>query len=126
MGTKYPDFWAAFLNGLPLGVLFAGFAFSIIGVTLNALLKTTKRNPTSERTPLDFSWKFFWSDNFIRLLQSALTTIIVIFLSIRFFKELTGASNEFLMLYCVGVGLGIDIAVAKLKKRANIDEINKP
>jgi len=60
------------------------------------------------------------------LLQSALTTIIVIFLSIRFFKELTGASNEFLMLYCVGVGLGIDIAVAKLKKRANIDEINKP
>lgn len=116
MENKYPDFWAAFLNGMPLGVLFAGFAFATLGVLLNALLKTTSRDPLSTRTPTEFSWAFFWNDNIKRLLKSALTTIIVIFLSLRFFKELTG-SDVISMLYCVGVGFSIDKAIAALRKK---------
>ena len=114
MGTKYPDFRAAFLNGMPLGVLFAGFLFAFLGVTLNALLKAAKRNPMSDKSPIEFSAKFFWSDNVKRFAISAATTVIVIFLSLRFFRELAGTSGELSMLYCLGVGLGLDAAIAKL------------
>ena len=115
--VKYSDFWAAFLNGMPLGVLFAGFVFALLGIMLNALLKSNKRDPMTESTPVQFSWKFFWNDNVKRLLKSAATTIIVVFLSIRFFKELTGVGDAISMLYCFGVGFGIDKAIAALKSK---------
>lgn len=117
--TKYPDFWAAFLNGMPLGVLFAGFAFALLGVALNALLKAAKRDPMSSNSPVEFSWKFFWNDNVKRFLRSSITTIIVIFLSLRFFREITGVGGEISMLYCFGVGYGIDLAIAKLISKAS-------
>ena len=122
MGTKYPDFWAAFLNGMPLGVLFAGFVFALLGVLLNALLKASARNPLSDRTPVEFSWKFFWSDNVKRFINSGLTTLIAIFLSLRFFKELTGVEDSISMIYCFGVGFAIDKAVMALKKRIGANE----
>lgn len=114
---KYPDFWAAFLNGIPIGALVAAFAFALLGVLLNALLKTAKRNPLTDSSPVQFSWSYFWNDNLKRFLKSALTTIIVIFISIRFFKELTGAGNELSMLYAFGVGFGIDLAIIKIKSK---------
>jgi len=126
MGTKYPDFWAAFLNGIPLGVLFAGFAFALLGVLLNALLKASSRDPNDSRTPMQFSWRFFWSDNVKRFINSGLTTLITIFLSLRFFKELTGLEDSISMIYCFGVGFGIDKAIMKLKKKAGADEEPKP
>jgi len=126
MGTKYPDFWAAFLNGMPLGVLFAGFAFALLGVLLNALLKASSRDPNDSRTPMQFSWGFFWSDNVRRFINSGLTTVIVIFLSLRFFKELTGVQDSVSMIYCFGVGFAIDKAVMALKKRIGQNEEPKP
>ena len=117
--TKYPDFWAAFLNGMPLGVLFAGFIFALLGVLLNALLKTASRDPMASRTPVEFSWKFFWNDNVKRFINSGLTTLVVIFLSLRFFKELTGVEDSISMVYCFGVGFAIDKAVMALKKKVN-------
>lgn len=117
---KYPDFWGAFLNGMPLGILFAAFLFALIGVCLRALLITAKRDPLKEGSPVEFSWKFFFSDNVKRFIKSGVTTIIVIFLSIRFFKELTGAGDELLMLYSLGVGLGIDKAIDALRKKTGV------
>ena len=115
--VKYPDFWAAFLNGIPLGALVAAFLFSLLGVLLNALLKTAKRDPLTDVSPVQFSWSFFWNDNVKRFLKSGLTTIIVIFVSIRFFKELTGVGTELSMLYAFGVGFGIDRAIIALRKK---------
>lgn len=115
---KYPDFWAAFLSGMSTGVLMAGFAFALIGVLLNALLKTAKRDPLASNSPVEFSWGYFWNDNVKRFFKSGLTTIIVIFLSLRFFKELTGGGTELSMLYCFGIGFSIDAAIIALKKKA--------
>ena len=109
---KYPDFWGAFLNGMPLGVLYAGFAFAVLGIILNALLGTNKRDPMSERTPFKFSYRFFFSDNFRRFVKNWLTSIIVIFLSLRFVNELGFAMS---MGYAFIVGFGIDEAVQRLK-----------
>lgn len=41
--------------------------------------RVKKRDPSSERTPEKFSWKFFWSDN----LRQQVGTVILVFLSIR-------------------------------------------
>jgi H+/Cl- antiporter ClcA len=120
--VKHPDFWAAFLAGIPVGVLVAGFVFALIGVLLNALLKTAKRDPLSESSPVEFSWEFFWNDNVRRFLKSAITTTIVIFISLRFFKELTGSGTELSMLYCFGVGFSIDRAIIMLSKKLGKDE----
>jgi len=114
--TKYPQFWAAFLDGMPLGTLFAGFVFALMGVLLNAILKALKRDPNSARTPYEWSWRFFFSDTIQRLILSGVATIIVIFLSLRFFQELTG-STELSMLYAFGVGFGLDKAIAKLQSK---------
>lgn len=114
---KYSEFWAAFLNGIPVGVLIAGFVFAFLGVLLNALLKTAKRDPMTSGSPVQFSWKFWWNDNVKRFLKSALTTIIVIFISLRFFKELTGAGSELSMIYCFSIGFSIDLAIMAIKKK---------
>ena len=114
---KYPDFWAAFLNGMPLGVLFAGFVFALLGVWLRSLLIVAKRDPLKSTSPVEFSWKYFFSDNTKRFIKSGVTTIIVIFLSLRFFKELTGVTNEISMLYSFGVGFAIDKAIDLLKAK---------
>lgn len=113
--AKNPDFWGALLNGIPLGVLFAGFFFALLGVLLNALLGTKKRDPASPRTPFKFSWGFFFSDNTARLLKNGLTTLIVIFLSLRFVDQLIAGSTGLSMGYAFVVGFGIDEAIQRLK-----------
>ena len=114
---KYPDFWAAFLNGIPIGSLVAAFCFALLGVLLNALLKTAKRDPLTDVSPVQFSWSFFWNDNVKRFLKSGLTTLIVIFVSLRFFKELTGVGTELSMMYAFGIGFSIDRAIVMIKSK---------
>lgn len=120
--TQYPEFWNAFLAGIPLGVLFAGFVFAIIGVLLNGLLKAATRNPEKVGTPVQWSWKTFWSQNLKRFLTSAAITLLVIFVSLRFFKEITGSGTELSMFYSFGIGFGIDKAIIALKKKTGKDE----
>lgn len=108
------DFFDAFLAGMSAGTLLAGFAFAIIGVALSLLLDTTTRNPMSERSPVVFSWQFFWSDNFLRIIKSIVTTILVIFISLRFAKNIIGADAT--PFYAFGVGFGLDKAIKALKK----------
>ena len=107
------EFMEYVLGGMTLGKFGAAFFFSLLGVFLSLLLSTTKRDPLSERTPTKFNWKFLWSDNAIRLYKSTITTLIVIFLSIRFAKEHVG--EEASMIYSLSIGLGIDKAIEKLK-----------
>jgi len=117
---KYPDFWGAFLNGMPLGVLFAGFVFALLGVWLRSLLTVAKRDPLKKNSPTEFSWRFFWNDNVKRFIKSGVTTLIVIFLSLRFFKELTGVGNEMSMLYSFGIGFAIDKAIDLLRAKTGV------
>lgn len=104
---KYPDFWGAFLNGMPLGTLFAGFLFSLIGIVLWSLIKSGDKDPSK---------KTFWANDLKRFVTSFLTSAIITFFTIRFFKQITNASSELLMGYCVIVGMTIDILVLKIRK----------
>lgn len=62
----------------------AAIFFSIIGVVLFKLLQVSKRNITSERSPMFFSWKFFWKDNWVDLLL----TILFIYVTVRFTQDI--------------------------------------
>jgi len=111
---KYPDFWGAFLGGMPIGLLFAGFAFAILGVAFNALIKAlAAEEATTGQAFFRKSWR--------RILYNTLLTMLVIFVSIRFYRELTPeAPNAALsMLYCFGVGYGVDRAIEKLKAKSS-------
>jgi hypothetical protein len=108
-------FMQQFLGGISPGMLAAGFVFALLGVALSLLLNTTKRDPLAARTPVEFSWSFFWSDNSVRIYRSAATALIVIFLSLRFSKELIG--SELTMLYSFGIGFGLDKAIEKLRTK---------
>jgi|SRR5690606_34807608 len=112
---NFAIFRAEFWGTLNPGMLAAAFVMSLIGIALSMLLFTTKRDPLSERTPTHFSWKFFWNDNVKRIAKAIATTVLVLFITIRFSQELMG--QKLTMFYAFGVGFGLDKVIEKIKKK---------
>lgn len=102
---------------LSVGKFLAAFVFSLVGVALSLLYGTTKRDPNSNRTPLCFSWDFFWSDNMKRILKSAATTILTVFVSLRFTKELLGFELSMVIAFLIGLCLDRIAEVLKQKQK---------
>lgn len=92
------------------------FIFVLIGTLITILFDAYSRNKDSKRTPINWNWKFYWSDNAFRLFLNLLMAIMVI----RFWQDITGL--QLTMLYCFLIGIGIDgmyIVFKKLRKRIN-------
>lgn len=104
-------------GGIDANKFIAAGIFALVGVFLSLLLGTTKRDVESPRTPIQFDWNYFWSDNTKRFLTSLATGIIVIFVSLRFAKELFGV--ELSMIYSFGCGLGFDRLIEYFKNLRN-------
>lgn len=102
------DFWDNFLSGMSTGTLTAGFVMAFIGIAISLLVQATTRDPNDSRSPVHFDWKFFFNDNTIRIIRSIALSILVIFVSLRFAKNLIG--TEASMFYALCIGLGIDKA----------------
>jgi hypothetical protein len=116
---------ASYLIGdLGVAKFIAAFIFAIIGVVLSLLWSTTTRNPSSDKSPEHFSWNFFWSDNTKRILRSIVSTLLTVFVSIRFVKDLLGI--EFSMATCFLIGLFLDQVVFIIKKKKESFANNKP
>lgn len=103
------------IGDLGVAKFVAAFIFAIIGVILSLLWSTTQRDPASYKSPVHFSWNFFWSDNTKRILRSIFSTILTVFVSIRFVKDLLGI--EFSMATCFLIGLFLDRIVVLIKKK---------
>lgn len=103
------------IGDLGVAKFFAAFIFALIGVSLSLLWGTTQRNPESDKSPVHFSWNFFWNDNTKRILKSIISTILTVFVSIRFMKDLFGI--EFSMVGSLLIGLFLDQVVAIIKKK---------
>jgi flagellar biosynthesis protein FlhB len=112
---KFSIFRQEFWGTLNPELLAAAFVMALIGIALSALLFTTKRDPLSARTPTHFSWKFFWNDNTKRIVKSILTTVLILFITIRFSQELMG--QKLTMFYAFGLGFGLDKVIEKLRKK---------
>lgn len=112
------EFLQNLTGGITAGKFAASFFFTLIGIFLSLMLSTTTRDPSSKRTPFCFSWDFFWSDNAKRIAKSVALTLLVIFVSIRFAKELLGM--ELTMIFSFGVGLGLDRIKEVLKNKSKL------
>lgn len=73
--------------------------FLCLGIFLMLLWGTKLRDKSSPSSPVPFSWKYLWTDNFKRYFTSGLCALI----ALRFMKDLTGWDlNEF-RAFCVGL-----------------------
>lgn len=73
---------------LSVGTILGYFVLIIIGATLHVYLEAKDRDKDSPHTPYKWSWKFFILDN----IKRGLVTILLAFVCVRFFEDLTGSS----------------------------------
>jgi hypothetical protein len=90
---------------------FAEWFFAIAGIVVSLLIGVANRKPLSETSPVHFSFSFFWSDNFRRIM----TTVILVFLTLRFANELIGVDIS--LWGSLGIGLVHDSLAGILKKK---------
>jgi hypothetical protein len=91
--------------------LFAYVWFFIIGYLIYGLTETSGRDIKSPNTPVKWSWKFWFLDNWRRYL----TTLLCSYVLFRFYNELSG--HPFGYIDAVQLGLIGDGIAAMLKER---------
>ena len=78
------------------------FLFALFGLWLSLSLQANKRDPNASTTPFHFTWAFLLSDNVKRIV----TSLALIYVAIRFSKEMFGLEmNDW---KAVVTGLGLD------------------
>lgn len=88
--------------------------YALFGAALSLLLHTTERDPNSNRTPDKFCWKFFFRDNWKRIV----TGIMMIGATLRFTPELFGIEiSEF---WALVIGLSHDRLAQLIKDKTNL------
>lgn len=90
---------------------FAEWFFSFVGIAVSLLMGVAKRQPLSETSPVHFSFSFFWSDNFRRII----TTLLLVFVTLRFANELIGVDIS--LWGSLGIGFSHDLLAGVLKKK---------
>jgi len=112
--------------------LFGFFWFFLIGYIIYALTEISGRDVQSPTTPVKWSWKFWFHDNWRRYL----TTILCTYILFRFYVEFVGTplnNFESLLMGLVGDGIGatakkrissVSADRKKLMETLKVDEIN--
>lgn len=119
----FSDVFAGILGNLTLAEYTVGFFFAILGVFIYSGLQTVKAiNRTDNGTPNKFSASYWIKDNLMHKLASSGLVIALIFISLRFPKEIceyigyAGLAKLSLGIYSLIIGFGLDWAVDKYLK----------
>lgn len=96
-------------NKLGAALIFAG-----IGIIIRSVLRARKGVKRNGRTPKKFRWSFWLRDNLLSKVTSALGTVAIVFIGIRFSKDIMG--YELTMFASLLVGLSVDYIAEKIKK----------
>ncbi len=97
---KYPDFWSIVIGHEPIGI-FLGYVFlAYVGAIGMVVVVASTRDKNSLKTPVQWSWKFFWADNALRFVAG--------FFLIPAFIRMTyeGSDPYWMMLTAFGIGFG--------------------
>lgn len=98
--------------------LFGYLWFFIIGYIIYGLTETSARDVNSTNTPVKWSWKFWFLDNWKRYL----TTILCTYILFRFYTELSGHPFSFFDATALGlIGDGIAATVKNRVKNMGAD-----
>lgn len=95
------------------------YFFAIVGVLISLLLHGANRDVKEPSTPNNFSFLFLLKDNWKRIVLN----LLVIFVTIRFFKELTGF--ELSLFFCLGIGFSYDKLLQVIKDKADVLQVNR-
>lgn len=101
--------------GNQAGVIFLAFVFfALLGAAVSLLIQANNRDPLSKGSDIQFSWKFFFTDNRKRMI----TGLLLIYIFLRFLPELTGL--QLTNFYALAIGFGNDKLAQYLKDKTNI------
>lgn len=106
-------------GGMGVDQFAAAFVFTLVGVALSLFFDASRRNPVSVESPIEWSWNYFWNDNIKRILKAIFTGILVIFVSLRFTKELFGREISMFFAFVIGLSLDqIQVIIRKAKYKS--------
>jgi len=91
--------------------LFGYMWFFIIGYLIYGLTEVTGRDVKSPKTPIKWSWKFWFFDNWRRYM----TTVLCTYILFRFYTEISGHPFEY--IDAVTLGMVGDGVAATIKSR---------
>lgn len=75
--------------------------FAYLAAFVLMLIGAVERDPNSEWTPFCWSWQWFLKDNLARIVLN----IIIIFIGVRFVKEIMGSERTMYASFVVGLGV---------------------
>jgi hypothetical protein len=92
------EFVKTFMNGMAVGVFFAYMAWALIGLVLNLVIDIVRRKPQSPDSPVKFSWKYWWADNWCRILIAVILIPVITLL----FNFIMGVQLNLLSAFYIG------------------------
>jgi hypothetical protein len=95
------------------------YFFAMVGATISLLLHGANRDVKEPSTPNCFSFSFLLKDNWKRILLN----LLVIFVTIRFFKEITGYKLS--LFFCLAIGIGYDKLLQFMKDKADFLQVTR-
>lgn len=108
---------ASFMEDL-LGMSGRAFAIGLIwayvGMAVNILSDVTRRKKPSEHSPVKFSWKYWWSDNWRRILITTILVPVAIVGCVELF------SVEITQFFAFSIGFGSDHLIEIIKRKGII------
>jgi hypothetical protein len=103
-----------FLGSLTIVNYIVAFVFVFLALIAKWTYKTLDGVKNSPKTPEKFSWAYWWKDNFYPKLVSLLSSIISVFIILRFSNDIIG--QQFSYFLAIVIGFGLDYFIDKLKK----------
>lgn len=110
------EFLSLILGIQPMYWYGAAFFFAALGLFLCWAWFTKKGIKNNPETPDKFSWSFWIENNLSPKLIIVATTLIVVFISLRFAPEIFNTAPT--MFFAFLIGIGIDRVITVVKKLA--------
>lgn len=96
--------------------IIATYIFAFIGAIYSLSLNVKSRDKLSPESPYHFSWNFLWCDNTKRII----TSVISIFICLRFAKEIFGV--DVTMYFALIIGFSLDKLSQYIKDRVKFKD----
>jgi hypothetical protein len=97
---NYPDFWSVLLGNGPHGFFFGYLTMGFIAAAAMMCVLVAGRDKESSSTPRQWSWQFFWVNNVLRIVATAL----LLFLFVRIAYEYV--DGIWMIIFSIGLGFG--------------------
>jgi len=113
------------LGNLALSDYISAFIFAGLGLFLRHTMMVRKGIRKSSNTPNSFSWSYWFQNNFMTKITAILTTLITIFVTLRFSEEWFSTSVS--MPFSFIIGLCFDYffdVIKKMREKVSSNENN--